>query len=638
MPNDFTGYESLADSKGFLVEQSEGVALLDNVDAKSVGWKIPHGSQDDCVEWVKKNRLSVNNISFRKCQLKGLWRSSDLKILEAGERQNEVTLIQTFRRGYAATAIDKEAFLSAGDAIKNANGDEFTVTFPTIRPDIVDDVVTSLKARPTATNPTFGRTHLTGKYVYSRVQDSVAVDGIHNIIVTLTKVATIENLDDLDALEYQRNNWVTILANGEWESGREEGWELKWTGLDNDSQAAAVALIENAPAAFVNKFVVEVLPWTGTAVVGKHYVWDSNGSDDWTENKRQLVVEARRAVSFGDNEAEALRKGWVTQSWEPVLPIKWDEAENGTSSMTVRIIWSRWKNISFAPAPVGEPVEGDPEEGDPLATDITTAQSNLLGHQATNNRQFTGLPSTAVPALIDSITPTTDHVIGRTEIQQSGSVANIGVSETLTYDYRIDAEDTGLGLTNGVTQVLSYDANLTDPNLIAVVDFYPRIAEENISSHVTAASEALSTGFIVTKLKKDENPDGSYNLTRWTGDDGTNTTAFYWDNRGYEHKRIYRTIAGVEHYVDVLMKFRDKFGFGVPSGLDLYGAKEADVDSDVLPGWAMDGSSFSRVSSNLYRFKKVYGMYTMTLAGAVGSNVTMGDVALEWTPISEETT
>lgn len=630
MPNDFTGYESLADSKGFLVEQSEGVALLDNVDAKSVAWKIPHGAQDDCVEWVKKNRLSVTNASFRKCQLKGLWRSSDLKINEAGERQNEVMLIQTFRRGYAATAIDKEAFVSAGDAVKNANGDEFTVTFPTIRPDIVDDVVASLKARPTATNPIFGRTHLTGKYVYSRVRDDVAGDGIHNIVVTLTKVATITSLDDLAALTEQRQNWITILSNGEWENGREEGWELKWTGLDNDSQAVAVALIENAPADFVNRFVTEVLPWTGTAQVGKHYVWDSNGTNDWTQNKRQLVVEARRALTFGDNESEALQKGWVTQSWEPVLPIKWDEAENGTSSMTVRIIWQRWKNIKFGLTP----------DFDPSAFDVTTAQSNLLGHQAANNRQFTGVPSTAVPALIDSITPTTDHVVGRTEVQQNGTVASVGVAETLTYKYYNDTTvpiDLTLGLTAGVTQVLSYDGNLAGSLLIATVDFYPRIAGGSIAGHITAASNALTTGWVVVKLKKDENPDGSYNLTRWTADSSSTSTAFYWDNRGHEHKRLYRTIDGDEYFVDVLMAVRDKFGFGVPSGLNLYRQKEVSPYDTINPGFAMDGSSFSRVSANLYRFKKVYGMFTIGADGEAETNVTMGSATLEWTKISTTT-
>jgi hypothetical protein len=633
MPNDFRGQDIFEARKGHLITKSGGVALLDVVDEISVGWEIAHGSEEDCRQWVKKNRLFVNDFEVDKVQLTGHWRSSDFEISQKYKSIGHTVFIQTFRRGYATSANNQEAFVFALQNTPEAPLSQYVITYPSVAPSALQSVVDTLSALGTVENPTYGRTKLTGKWAVSGVSErSVAEDGIHNITMTLTKLNTVDNLNQLDALNGTVRDWETYLKHGEWENGRESGKEFTWQGID--PQSGIVGIITDDPSAFVNKFIETVNEWSGLPTEGELYAWvPESGGTDWVSRKHKMSVEAR-AYSFTmspTNYNDALEKGWVTEAWEPVLPIRFEEQQDGTATLIVRAVDHRWDNVRH---------DGS---GNVLADAVIRAKANQNGHNKSQSRVFTGLPSTIVPELLENITPEGTHVIGGVEISQSGDEAQVAVSEGDTFTY---TTGTPVILTNGPTRIRTWDDL---EGLVQIVDYYPRIDESNIDDHVTAALESsgLESGFFVQRIKRDENPDGSYNLTRTQAlDQSDGTSAYYYeDDPLYEHKRIYRTIKDQKYYADVVMRYRIRKDWSQLNGWIDYGGREVkSTDPTTVyfePGYAMDGSYYRNDGKNLFFFKKVYAMYERDANGDPDESIYPNGVTMKnitWTPVSTTVT
>jgi hypothetical protein len=639
----------------FKSAEARSVPLIEAREVQ-VGWEYTTNDDYAELEWFLTHYTWATNKDVAKGQrfvedpvvagipLPGIWRQAFVtRISRLNQNRQEVFwIVITLRKGYASTADNTEAYVDSGADMADTEEGKFFVTFPNIRPDKIQTVMSSLLARDTATDPKFGKTTLTGKYVYSKVEDRIQDDGSHHIRVTLTKVSDITDpIADLPALENTQRSWINILRNGEAECGREQGVELTWKGLNPDNKDVILDGIEADPTGFVNANVETVSAWDGDTVIGSHYKWVSGASSP----KRNLVVEARIVFTMdatvSPNYEEALSKGWVTQSWEPLLPVKFEEQEDGTAVLVARIVDRRWNNVAHT-AP----------DNDVTARSIQTVESNPGGHQQQDVHLYRGMPSSILPELIENIAPTTsDYVIGRIEASQNETEGVVSVSEAKTYNYIVDAAEPAVDyLEDGPIRILVYDV---DDGLVQIVDHWPNIHKDNIGAHVALVANGLySADFAVLKVNIDENGNGSKNLTRTQGlDESSSASAYYYeyglatdDQNLYEKKTIRTTMrGGRQYYADVLMRYYIKRGWSHVSGTRIYGDRETlvtsgDAEKIINDGYNLDGSFFRNDGKNVYFFKKVFQMYTIHPAtGAPLKAIpNLGSADLKWSPVSEE--
>jgi hypothetical protein len=594
-----------------IVDKSDGLALLTHTDKISVAWPIPTGSEREVVEWVQKNRLYVRNQTIRNERLDGFWRSSGWEVTHPDFRsRDKAAFIQTFRRGYALEYKDTEAFLLGISQSANAEDRAHSVVWPNIRPDKADGVHSALLARGTLTNPTFGKSTLTGRFVISGLQDTLQQnDGAHNITGTLTKVNAIDDTpaDDLAALKFEKRKVDTILNNGEFEEGNGKVYDYIWKGLDPESESNCL-LLRNQVAEFVTNVVGETVnAWTGDTVVNSLYDWTpptGTPATDWVGRKRDLVVEARRVFTMtDDNKATALRYGWVTRAWE-LLPIETSIASDGTLTLTVRTIEDRWKNIEFT----------DDVNKYPQADQIIFSKSNEGGHVTAQTLIASGVPSDVAEELINRISASgSDFIIGSQQIQQSGTLANVTTGEGKTYDYR--AGDP-LALTSPVHLITVYDINNQRGSQVSV---WPRIAPDKADAHETLLkapwTNADSSNYLLDKLKRDEENDGAITFTLYTAqDDSLDTNLFFNKDGLYDTKTFRRVKDGQEYFAFIELRYRVRLGSGLPGGWDDYGSQELKTPTPLTyydPGYPMQehGSWFNTIGRNRFYFKKVYQMY-----------------------------
>jgi len=490
-------YETILTMGSGTVEyEMKGVILLNNTEEITISWNLAQGDERGVVEWVKKNRLFVKDIQVTtEIILDGIWRSSNYWLIPGKSRDKPPKFTQTFRKGLATTADDKEAYIySEGDSSVVADN-TYGVMFPNVSPVKLDTVITQLTARTTVTAPTYGRTALTGKFVYGKVEGGPEKDGAHNVMVRIKRVVplTAPLADDLASRKKLIDSGKTIIADGALENGVKQWKDFVWQGLDPDDEA--VCLDIDVPA-FVNKNIETVNAWAGTSVVGSLYTWDVDDSvEDWVDHRRTRVVEARKAFDMDVVTARvAMESGYVTESWEVVLPITFGMQKDGTAVLQIHAENKKWENI----------IVGD----DPTtASFVQMSKRNPSGWGAGKVMVAKGVPTTSALDILDALEADTSYVIGSAEMQENGEVSAVSASQSRTYDYINEGE-----IDDPDEQTTIEDANGA---IAGQKNTWHRIAEADVDTHMVLAKayrNTDSTGMGLAMFTKSPNPDGSFDI------------------------------------------------------------------------------------------------------------------------------
>ena len=497
-------YENmLTMSSGTVEYEIKGVILLNNTEEITISWNLAQGDERGVVEWVKKNRLFVKDIQVTtEIILDGIWRSSNYWLIPGKSRDKPPKFTQTFRKGLAVTADDKEAYIySEGDS-SVVDDNTYTVMFPNVSPVKLDTVIGLLKVRTTVTNPTYGHTKLTGKFVYGSIQGGPEKDGAHNITVTLKRVvpltAPIE--EDLASRKKLIDSGKTIIADGAIENGVKQWKDFVWQGLDPDDEA--VCLDIDVPT-FVDKNIEDVNAWTGTSVVGSLYTWNVDDSvEDWVDHRRTRVVEARKAFDMDEVTARvAMESGYVTEAWEVVLPITFGMQKDGTAVLQIHAENKKWENI----------IVGD----DPTtASFLKYSISNDNGYGASKVEIAKGIPTSSILEVMENIASEAGYLISGVSMQESGEVSSLQVNKRKTFNY----------ITDDVIDDPKTQTNISDANgaVKGQINVWPRIDPSEKDDHITAASaytDTYSSGMKYSKAVVQEQDDGAFNIVVYLTDE-----------------------------------------------------------------------------------------------------------------------